>query len=230
MRFEDYADLVCYVNLDRRPEKREFMEQQLEREGIVAHRIAGVDSAKTLPGKIDPVEVKRSEFDPQKDSTTGMLGCTYSMGLAISLAKISGAKSLLYLEDDAILCEGFKQKLTAYMAHAPENYHIINFGGWRIEDPHYFNHYFGVSSFTLNAHCMLFNESVYDLVFEALRLKTAFADYQLSNLKGVRYLVSHHFHVDQMAGFSDTTDRFIGPDEGKKSIEAGEHSEDSIEK
>lgn len=205
MRFEDFVDLTCYVNLDRRPERKDFMEKQFEREQMVVHRIAGVDSEKPLPGKIDPVFNIDTEHNSEKDGVSGMIGCSYSMGLALSLAKISGAKSLLYFEDDAILCQNFKREFAACMTHAPDNYHVINFGGWKIEEPKYFNHHFGLSSFTLNAHCVLFNHTCYDIIIEALKLQTAYSDFTLSSMKNLRYLVSHHFHINQSTGFSDTT-------------------------
>ncbi len=219
MRFEDYVDLVCYVNLDRRPEKAEFMEQQLAREGIVAHRIAGIDAAKPLPGIIHPVEYSEDGNPPPPDNRRGMLGCLYSMGVALSLAKISGARSMLYLEDDAVLCSDFKNRLIEAMAFAPPDYHIINFGGWNMEEPKPLNEWFGVVTATLNAHCLLFNQSVINYAIESVTLRTACADHQLMAMKNIRYLSSLKLNIPQRTGYSDTINEFLGSDRGRFDIE-----------
>jgi GR25 family glycosyltransferase involved in LPS biosynthesis len=229
MQFEDYVDLVCYVNLDRRPEKRDFMERQLEREGIVAHRIAGVDAEKPLPGKIRPVSYDDNGTPHHPDSRAGMLGCLYSMGMAMSLAKISGAKSMLYLEDDAVLCSDFKARFVEAMEHCPDNYHAVNFGGWHIEEPQRLNDWFGRVKLTLNAHCILFNQSAYNMIIESTALKTDLADHQLVAMKNIRYLACTRLNIPQMTGYSDTINEFLGSDRGRFDIDEWSKNQQSGE-
>lgn len=219
MRFEDYVDLVCYANMDRRPDKREWMEVQLEREGIDAHRIAGPDCNKYLPSKLTPVGYDETGKAVSSDERTGMLGALYALGITVSFARIANAKSLLYFEDDAVLCDSFKQRLTEAMNHAPEGWHAINFGGWNLKEPQYVNDWFGLVTESLNAHCLLFHNSVFDLVIESCRLHTCLPDEQLMKMRNIRYFASTRFHIPQKAGYSDTIGEYLGDDRGRFDVE-----------
>ena len=77
--FIKYIDHVFYINLNRRPDRREQMETQLKTYNIKAERFEAVDRPE--PGK-------------------GIVGCTQSHMEVLKLAKDRNYQTILILEDD----------------------------------------------------------------------------------------------------------------------------------
>jgi GR25 family glycosyltransferase involved in LPS biosynthesis len=92
-----------FVNLDKRPERRERMEAELARVGIKASRRRGM-----LPeeGHWDKARIKAMWERPQK----GAIGCHFSQVAVIQEALLH-KKHALVMEDDLEFCDDFPRRL-----------------------------------------------------------------------------------------------------------------------
>lgn len=92
-----------YVNLDRRPDRRQRMEKELSRVGITAVRRRGF-----LPEEvqIDPGRIKGMWDRPQK----GAIGCHFSQ-VEVMKTALKRGKHALVMEDDLDFCQDFQERL-----------------------------------------------------------------------------------------------------------------------
>ena len=74
-----YIDHVFYINLNRRPDRRKEMEDQLKKYNIDAERFEAID---------------------RPEPTKGIVGCTMSHMETLKLAKLRNYQTVLILEDD----------------------------------------------------------------------------------------------------------------------------------
>ncbi len=97
---------IFYINLDRRPDRRAFIEAQLEKLGLEAERISAV-----TPDAL-PVEALRF-CDERRDLWVSPveLSCTYSHRKAWQAIVDRGLSKAIVLEDDAVLSEALPAKL-----------------------------------------------------------------------------------------------------------------------
>lgn len=97
---ETYAG---YVNLDKRTDRRQRMEQSLAAAGITAVRHRGM-----LPSEYtgDPARIKGMWERPQK----GAIGCHFSQVGVMRQALVQG-KHALVMEDDLVFCSDFQERL-----------------------------------------------------------------------------------------------------------------------
>lgn len=109
---------VLYINLDRCPERRAWMEKQGVQYGFEPIRVTGVDGDK------DPSIIYRNSYD---NLTTSEIGCTLSHLRAIHLAYNLELTYALIVEDDAsfITCPYWSRTLAQYVAHAPSDWTIL---------------------------------------------------------------------------------------------------------
>jgi glycosyl transferase, family 25 len=117
------ADLpVYFINLDRSPDRRAFMEQQFARLGMHAERVTGLDGAcGKLPAWL------AAQFPTASQLTPGEVGC-YASHLA-TLSKIAAAKheAAIVLEDDATLSPDFIEVTRGAIAAAPAGWDVLHF-------------------------------------------------------------------------------------------------------
>ncbi len=94
---------ASYVNLDHRADRRERMEQDLKRLGIVAERTRGM-----LLGEYagDPMRIKAMWDRPQK----GAIGCHFSQ-VSVMNEALKRRKHALVMEDDLVFCSDFQERL-----------------------------------------------------------------------------------------------------------------------
>lgn len=114
---------VAYINLDRVPQRRAFMEAQLAAAGIAATRISAVDRA--APGFTPRGGLGRVREDvfiemnhDGRPYVAGEEACLQSHVLALTRFLDSGAPFGLILEDDAELAPGFRGLLDEIVAQA----------------------------------------------------------------------------------------------------------------
>jgi GR25 family glycosyltransferase involved in LPS biosynthesis len=104
MRVNEYFDKVVVINLDRRKDRLEKVDAQLQELGITYERFSAVD-AKALD--IDPIQAcKQSHIRVLEDSV---------------------GKTLI-LEDDAYFMEGFNERFTEFVELLPKDWHIFYLG------------------------------------------------------------------------------------------------------
>lgn len=105
MRVNEYFDKVVVINLDRRQDRMERLEPQLEKLGIEYERHSAVDSkaigvAPMIAGTMSHVEVLKKYRD----------------------------QKILILEDDAYFAEDFNEKFETVMQTLPDNWDIFYLG------------------------------------------------------------------------------------------------------
>uniref|UniRef100_A0A6C0K372 Glycosyl transferase family 25 domain-containing protein n=1 Tax=viral metagenome TaxID=1070528 RepID=A0A6C0K372_9ZZZZ len=138
---------VFYINLDRRPERRQHMEEQLSRAGITKDkikRVTAVDGA-TLNLHSSPLrslfssqvlkeaqEEGAASFAPGSKMTRGGLGCALSHRDAyqrlLERSRNNSSPGAIVLEDDVRLSDHFVQKAQSLIASAPPDYDILYLG------------------------------------------------------------------------------------------------------
>ncbi len=90
---------IYFINLDRRPDRRAFMEEQFARLGLAAERIAGVTPAEIS----DELKDRYCNAARLRWQTSSELACSLSHLKALGAFLASGDKLALVLEDDTIL-------------------------------------------------------------------------------------------------------------------------------
>lgn len=104
MRVNEYFDKVVVINLDRRKDRLEKVNAQLEELGIQYERFSAVDA-------------KASDIDP-------IQACRQSH---IQVLEESVGKTLI-LEDDAYFMEDFNERFAEFISVLPEKWHIFYLG------------------------------------------------------------------------------------------------------
>ncbi len=112
MKVNEYFDKVVVINLDRRKDRLEKVDAQLQELGITYERFSAVD-AKALD--IDPIQAcKQSHIRVLEDSV---------------------GKTLI-LEDDAYFMEGFNERFTEFVELLPKDWHIFYLGAVLLNSEH----------------------------------------------------------------------------------------------
>jgi GR25 family glycosyltransferase involved in LPS biosynthesis len=104
MKVNEYFDKVVVINLDRRKDRLEKVDAQLQELGITYERFSAID-AKALD--IDPIQACRQSH--------------------IQVLEESVGKTLI-LEDDACFMEGFNERFTEFVELLPKDWHIFYLG------------------------------------------------------------------------------------------------------
>jgi glycosyl transferase, family 25 len=109
---------VFVINLDRSPDRMEFMREQGRELGMEMHRISGVDGRKNLPQSLQ--WQFSSGVLPQ-----GKIGCYASHLVALQQFMETGHQALILLEDDITLGPDFYEVARAAIFAAPPGWDII---------------------------------------------------------------------------------------------------------
>ncbi len=160
-------DSVYYINLDKRPHKREQIETQLAHlKGLVREtiRVSAVDGSR-LSGVVDPQVVSlqgRADLkNPSKKYgltlTRGAVGCAMTHKAIWEDVAASKKDLVLILEDDAVILPDFREKFSAIISELPATWDILYFGARQYEiekpvSPHLAQPYrlFGLFGYVIN--------------------------------------------------------------------------------
>lgn len=138
---------VC-INLDKRPDRWRRFLGQVPRDWPFGpiERVAAVDGERVTPPEWyrpapqnvgDGVTVVERSANPQ-EALRGAWGCLRSHVRiwedTLGMLK-PWVDSVLVLEDDAVFCDGFSEKATAFLAEVPDDWDQIYFGGQHLEIP-----------------------------------------------------------------------------------------------
>ena len=107
---------IFYINLDSRPDRRAFMEQQFEALGLTATRVTAL-----TPSQL-PAALLQSCTSPERyiRMTSTEVACCASHQRAIGAALDTATPHAVILEDDAILSPRFAQALGHFAHTRPE--------------------------------------------------------------------------------------------------------------
>jgi GR25 family glycosyltransferase involved in LPS biosynthesis len=118
---------ILYINLDRRPERRQNIENELQRLGLSGTRISGVDGLQMPQEEVD-FWMKKTNFNTmtrQVDKVMAKVGCLLSHIKALKYAIDNGFNNVLILEDDA----KFLIKDSNFILKIPSECDIYYLGG-----------------------------------------------------------------------------------------------------
>lgn len=118
-------DRIVCINLDRRPDRWQGIQQQLADAGWPfgsVERFSAVDG-RTVP----PPRWWRAG--------AGAWGCHQSHVAVMQRAVQDGITSLLVLEDDAVLAEGFAHRAQEFLAAVPHDWDGLMLGGQHLNPP-----------------------------------------------------------------------------------------------
>jgi GR25 family glycosyltransferase involved in LPS biosynthesis len=113
-----FFDRIYYINLDRRPDRRKHMEEQLEKFKLSAVRVDAVDGSK-LEWKDNVYGGKSTYWN------NGALGYCLSYRLALVDAIKHNFKRILVLDDDCILSDNMYDILEKAFKQLPEDWHML---------------------------------------------------------------------------------------------------------
>jgi GR25 family glycosyltransferase involved in LPS biosynthesis len=125
MRLSDFN--IVYINLKKRPKKREYIENELDKVGLLKQStwINGIDGS-TLSKNIQNHYLNNFKtMAKKKDRIIGRIGCFLSHKLALHAAIKAGLDNILILEDD---CK-FLIERDIELPDPPKDAEIIYFGG-----------------------------------------------------------------------------------------------------
>jgi GR25 family glycosyltransferase involved in LPS biosynthesis len=182
------------INLKHRTDRLKEIQSECEREGLELVRHNGVNGQ----------DVFFKQFTNKR--MRGHAGCWQSH--VNLLNKVKGtAEYHLVIEDDAILCDGFKEKALSYINQLPNDCGLCYLGGSidlydnSIRD---YNDSFNQALKVLATHCYVIKDSHIDLLLEVLntriyKVDVLFTEYQNTNLT----LISKECLAWQRESFSD---------------------------
>lgn len=128
---------MFYINLDRSINRKNFMEKQMHREGLNIIRFPAIDAKKiNLDDYEKHLTYNKDSFFKinMKNHFTNNPKMIGHFGVYLSQLELmkeflkTGKDYLIILEDDAVLCENFKQKLEERVELVPNDWEIILLG------------------------------------------------------------------------------------------------------
>jgi len=121
MKLNEFFGRVCYINLDKRPDRRKRMDQSLVINNISAVRMHATEG--NLWGwKADKYNAPLRAFD-------GVAGGTSTQIAILRKAVEDDIKSVLILEDDCEFVEQFSQKFDEWSENVPNDWDLLYLGG-----------------------------------------------------------------------------------------------------
>jgi GR25 family glycosyltransferase involved in LPS biosynthesis len=232
---DETSMLILWSNLDIRPDRREWMQNQLDRLGIEAHRIAAVDGYRLKPSENE----LPTTLDIEKRTGTGAyigpnaFGATCSMAIAISIAKWYQAPWFVYLEDDAILFEGFEEVVEMYVKKMPDDWDVLSLGGVCWDKPVPVNRLIArpSSKRVSGSHCFVFRGTSYDKILPTIGTGPPIGSDSIINTNPELSLYVLEYNlIGQKDGYSDTMLEYMDNSSvGKNCLKSGNHKLGSSE-
>ncbi len=102
MKLEDFH--IVYINLSKREERRQHIENQLDNIGLLDQsiRFNAVDGSKLSPAKQNEMKSRFKTLAKKEDRIIGRIGCFLSHKRVLECALEAGVDNILILEDDCV--------------------------------------------------------------------------------------------------------------------------------
>jgi GR25 family glycosyltransferase involved in LPS biosynthesis len=113
---------VC-INLDRRPDRWERVQQEFARHGIGGVR------------RFPAIDGNALEVPTHWPDTRGAYGCLLSHLQVVREARARGLPNILIFEDDVTFDPGFRQNIHAFCEELPSDWDMVFFGAFHRHDP-----------------------------------------------------------------------------------------------
>ena len=186
------------MNLYWRPDRWQLASEQFIRNGMNVEKINAIDGR---------------EFTTQYPIRPGNAGCNLTHFLIIQAAAFQGHKAILVFEDDAVLADGFMDRINGCLQDLPEDWDMLMLGASHRTKPVQVTDkiYRVTKGFTSHAYIM--RNTVYQYVLERLQpfdepLDCIFTDVQaLFNV----YITNPPL-AWQHAGWSDAEQKIVSYD------------------
>jgi GR25 family glycosyltransferase involved in LPS biosynthesis len=117
-----FPNIVC-INLDRRPERWQRMQQEFARHGIGPVQRFSACDGETLAKPAGWIH------------SAGAYGCLVSHVEVIREAQRSNAPSVLIFEDDTVLDPEFQSKFASFSKEVPDDWDMLYFGALHKDEP-----------------------------------------------------------------------------------------------
>ena len=161
MTVNEFFGRVCYINLDKRSDRKEGIKKSLSANNIEAMHISAIEGNKW--------GWKKDQYEPPIRAFDGMTGCISTHVSILRKSMEDGVKSVLIFEDDCEFVENFPQKFDQWSVNVPYDWDLLYLGGLNgrgqyikgIED-----HIVAITEMT-STHAYAVNQRVFGEVIEA---------------------------------------------------------------
>jgi GR25 family glycosyltransferase involved in LPS biosynthesis len=165
MTLNDYFDQIICINLDKRPDRWEESQLQFFNHNIKVTRYSAVDG--------NPMGWKSHNFQGKKHSFPGAMGCMASHVGVYKLAKKSGWKNVLIIEDDCDFIENLNEIFKKSIATLPNDWDLLYFGGVHETrggkfTPERLNDYLVKAKRIITTTCYAVNHTAYDIILDTV--------------------------------------------------------------
>jgi GR25 family glycosyltransferase involved in LPS biosynthesis len=148
-----FSKIVC-INLDRRPERWQRMQAQLERHGL---------------GPVQRFAARDGETITKPAGWThsnGAYGCLLSHVEVVREAQRSNAASLLIFEDDTVLDPDFQSKFASFSKEVPDDWDMLYFGALHKDEPAQISEHVGRITKANSTYAYALKNTVFDAFIE----------------------------------------------------------------
>lgn len=195
----NFFDHIYCLNLDRRNDRWESVQQEFLKLNIKPERISAIDG-------------KNLKFSMQNDWSETTKACAAININCIHIfknAKERGFKNILIFEDDITFDINFNKIFKSAIEQLPENWEMLYLGGCHKNDPIVFSRNLHKPNNLVQAHAIGFREILFDRIIERLCDLTLPVDEHYDRMGANRYIIEPMI-ARQKAGYSDTALAFLG--------------------
>lgn len=178
MKLNDFFDHIYCVNLDRRPDRWDFVNQQFNKLNIDVERISAVDGNVCHFDQLSTIDHTKKRWfdlgDPAMTSNEAAILATHAHILWDAVAK--GYKNILITEDDVVIRADYEEEFDKALIELPEDWDMLYLGTLDMNKPWSpnmpFSDHLEIARDRIGAHAMGVNSKMLLDLIEIVNLKT----------------------------------------------------------